>query len=349
MTDTIVPEHPRSDRCDRGPSAPSGDEDQVNAITDAAQSALDQVKQDPSLITDQSKYGSRRTRHRWRRRAATAVRARVRERTACFGRSAHGRPRPHLDRGDRRHGRRPRRPGSRGRRGRHRLRVDAGALSQLGDPGDLDRGGDGAGRRGHRDRVGVHAQPVHPRCDGARRRRDVGRAVPAGAGGGGQAAERDLARSGVRPARAAPSRDRGGRAADHGEGARPGEPIRYEGTYHDIDIKGWVRPHAPVRERVPIYTAAVREGMARMAGDVADGLIGHPMCSLRWLDEVLVANFEAGPPALRALALGLRLHPHRLLRDLGRRGGGVRGLQAHDLLLRDRSHLRAALGDARLR
>ncbi len=31
-----------------------------------------------------------------------------------------------------------------------------------------------------------------------------------------------------------------------------------------------------------------------MAGDVADGLIGHPMCSLRWLDEVLVANFETG-------------------------------------------------------
>jgi probable F420-dependent oxidoreductase len=76
--------------------------------------------------------------------------------------------------------------------------------------------------------------------------------------------------------------------------APTGGPIRYEGSYHDIDIKGWVRPHAPVRETVPIYTAAVREGMARMAGDVADGLIGHPMCSLRWLDEVLVANFEAG-------------------------------------------------------
>ena len=76
--------------------------------------------------------------------------------------------------------------------------------------------------------------------------------------------------------------------------AGTGEPIRYEGTYHDIDIKGWVRPHPPARERVPIYTAAVREGMARMAGDVADGLIGHPMCSLRWLDEVIVANVEAG-------------------------------------------------------
>jgi probable F420-dependent oxidoreductase len=76
--------------------------------------------------------------------------------------------------------------------------------------------------------------------------------------------------------------------------AHSGEPIRFEGEYHDIDIKGWVRPHPPARDSVPIYAAAVREGMARMAGDVADGLIGHPMCSLRWLDDVLVANFERG-------------------------------------------------------
>ena len=31
-----------------------------------------------------------------------------------------------------------------------------------------------------------------------------------------------------------------------------------------------------------------------MAGDVADGLIGHPMCPPRWLDEVMVPNLEAG-------------------------------------------------------
>jgi probable F420-dependent oxidoreductase len=77
------------------------------------------------------------------------------------------------------------------------------------------------------------------------------------------------------------------------QAGEPG-PIRYRGTYHDIEIQGWVRPHAKARETIPIYTAAVQEGMARMAGDVADGLIGHPMCSLRWLDEVLVANFERG-------------------------------------------------------
>ena len=34
--------------------APSGDEDQVNAITSAAQSALDKVKSDPTLLTQQS-------------------------------------------------------------------------------------------------------------------------------------------------------------------------------------------------------------------------------------------------------------------------------------------------------
>jgi len=78
------------------------------------------------------------------------------------------------------------------------------------------------------------------------------------------------------------------------EQAGSGEPIRYRGTYHDIDIKGWVRPHPKARETIPIYTAAVQQGMARVAGDVADGLIGHPMCSLRWLDEVLVENFELG-------------------------------------------------------
>jgi probable F420-dependent oxidoreductase len=78
------------------------------------------------------------------------------------------------------------------------------------------------------------------------------------------------------------------------EKAGSAEPIRYQGAYHDIDIKGWVRPHPKLRETIPIYTAAVQEGMARAAGDVADGMIGHPMCSMRWLDEVLVANFELG-------------------------------------------------------
>jgi probable F420-dependent oxidoreductase len=78
------------------------------------------------------------------------------------------------------------------------------------------------------------------------------------------------------------------------QGAGKGEPIRFQGCYYDIDIKGWIRPHPAARESVPIYTAAVQAGMARMAGDVADGLVGHPIQSLRWIDEVVVDGFETG-------------------------------------------------------
>jgi probable F420-dependent oxidoreductase len=78
------------------------------------------------------------------------------------------------------------------------------------------------------------------------------------------------------------------------EQAASGQPIRFEGEYVEIEIKGWIRPHKAVREKVPIYTAAMREGMCRMAGDVADGLIGHPMCPLRWVDEVVIPSMETG-------------------------------------------------------
>jgi alkanesulfonate monooxygenase SsuD/methylene tetrahydromethanopterin reductase-like flavin-dependent oxidoreductase (luciferase family) len=71
------------------------------------------------------------------------------------------------------------------------------------------------------------------------------------------------------------------------EKASRGEPMRYEGEYQDIDIKGWIRPHKTVRDRVPIYTAAMREGMCRMAGDVADGLIAP--------DQMVDAYTAAGP------------------------------------------------------
>jgi probable F420-dependent oxidoreductase len=78
------------------------------------------------------------------------------------------------------------------------------------------------------------------------------------------------------------------------EQASSGQPISFDGEYVKLDIKGWIRPHKAVRDRVPIYTAAMQEGMCRMAGDVADGLIGHPMCPPRWVDEVMVPSFEKG-------------------------------------------------------
>lgn len=54
VTDTVIPNIQGQIDGLSALSPPSGDEDQVQAIIDAAQSALDQIKSDPSLITDQS-------------------------------------------------------------------------------------------------------------------------------------------------------------------------------------------------------------------------------------------------------------------------------------------------------
>lgn len=76
--------------------------------------------------------------------------------------------------------------------------------------------------------------------------------------------------------------------------AHTGEAIRFSGQYYDVDIQGWQRPLAPVRERIPIYLAGVREGMIRTAAEVADGLLGHPIYSLRWINEVVLPSLARG-------------------------------------------------------
>ncbi|MCB0828038.1 MAG: LLM class flavin-dependent oxidoreductase [Solirubrobacterales bacterium] len=76
--------------------------------------------------------------------------------------------------------------------------------------------------------------------------------------------------------------------------AAAAEPVSFRGEYYDLDIRGWYRSTPPVRPEIPIYTAAVQKGMARMAGDVADGLIGHPLCSATWIEREIVPAFELG-------------------------------------------------------
>lgn len=78
------------------------------------------------------------------------------------------------------------------------------------------------------------------------------------------------------------------------EAAAEVRPASFKGEYYDLDIKGWFRGAPPLRAEIPIWTAAVQQGMARMAGDVADGLIGHPLCSARWIEEQIIPAFELG-------------------------------------------------------
>jgi Luciferase-like monooxygenase len=62
--------------------------------------------------------------------------------------------------------------------------------------------------------------------------------------------------------------------------------VRYEGELVNLDVKPYGRADQ-LREDIPVYVAAVNEGMARIAGQVADGVVAHPMATPRYIDEVM--------------------------------------------------------------
>jgi probable F420-dependent oxidoreductase len=73
-----------------------------------------------------------------------------------------------------------------------------------------------------------------------------------------------------------------------------GNPVEYNGEYYKINTRGYRRPFKPVRDRIPIYLAGVGSLMCRAAGETADGYLGHVVCSLGYLREVVARNLKAG-------------------------------------------------------
>jgi alkanesulfonate monooxygenase SsuD/methylene tetrahydromethanopterin reductase-like flavin-dependent oxidoreductase (luciferase family) len=72
--------------------------------------------------------------------------------------------------------------------------------------------------------------------------------------------------------------------------AHLGQPIHFDGRFVQVKMDGYQRPMAPVRERIPVHLGANRSGMLELAGEVADGVLGHVFVSPRQLrDEVLPA------------------------------------------------------------
>jgi probable F420-dependent oxidoreductase len=62
--------------------------------------------------------------------------------------------------------------------------------------------------------------------------------------------------------------------------------VTYEGELVHLAVRPYAR-RGQVRPSVPIYLAAVNEGMSETAGAVADGVIAHPMASNRYIREVM--------------------------------------------------------------
>ena len=76
-------------------------------------------------------------------------------------------------------------------------------------------------------------------------------------------------------------------------GSFAGQPIDHRGRFYAVTMPPF--PGAgPAPGRVPIYLAAVNRVMAETAGRCADGVLGHPMTSPRWIREVLRPAVERG-------------------------------------------------------
>jgi probable F420-dependent oxidoreductase len=73
-----------------------------------------------------------------------------------------------------------------------------------------------------------------------------------------------------------------------------GRDARSAGRIYDIDVRGLRREARAPRAAVPVWLAAVLPGMTRLAGEVADGFLDHPVTSPAWLRETTLPALRAG-------------------------------------------------------
>jgi probable F420-dependent oxidoreductase len=69
--------------------------------------------------------------------------------------------------------------------------------------------------------------------------------------------------------------------------ANRGEDVTHEGRFYNVTMPTFHGTPQPHRRDVPIYLAAVGPIMCRTCGEVADGLLAHPLASPRYLTEVV--------------------------------------------------------------
>jgi probable F420-dependent oxidoreductase len=69
--------------------------------------------------------------------------------------------------------------------------------------------------------------------------------------------------------------------------------LDFQGKFYRLNCRGFTLAKA-LRPDLPVYMAAVNPIMLRVAGEVADGLAGHPCYSARYMKEVGIPELEIG-------------------------------------------------------
>jgi probable F420-dependent oxidoreductase len=73
--------------------------------------------------------------------------------------------------------------------------------------------------------------------------------------------------------------------------AQKGGGLTYDGPYYKVKIPQFSRPGA-ARPDIPIAIAAVNRGMIRAAASVANGLVGHPIYTRKYIAETVLPELQ---------------------------------------------------------
>jgi probable F420-dependent oxidoreductase len=65
------------------------------------------------------------------------------------------------------------------------------------------------------------------------------------------------------------------------------------GEYYRADFRELSPTEPPLRDEIPIWIAALRAPMVRLAARIGDGVIGHPMWSIEWTLHEMMPALEA--------------------------------------------------------
>ncbi len=77
-----------------------------------------------------------------------------------------------------------------------------------------------------------------------------------------------------------------------------GEPLRFESERYDLSLMVPLFDPGPIEHPdIPIHIAAIGPNMCAVAGEVADGVRLHPICTTRFIDESIKPAVERGAAA----------------------------------------------------
>lgn len=73
------------------------------------------------------------------------------------------------------------------------------------------------------------------------------------------------------------------------------QPSYFDGKHYKYTMSPPVFTAGPIEHpRIPIHLAAVNNYMSRLGGEVADGVFAHPVCTAKYMREVMLPQVEAG-------------------------------------------------------